>query len=79
MNEIVIAAGDCVKAGVCVILNLTVFFAYHVFWPAGLPGPVDGTALLVTLGAAVMLFRLKLNVLWVIAFGMLAGLLVKAM
>ena len=66
-------------AVVGVILNLTVFFAYHVFWPAGLPGPVDGTALLVTLGAAVMLFRLKLNVLWVIAFGMLAGLLVKAM
>jgi chromate transporter len=66
-------------AVVGVILNLAVFFAYHVFWPQGFQGAIDVSAILIALGAAGMLFRLKLNVLWVLSLGMLAGLLLKTM
>ena len=46
-----------------VILNLALFFAYHVFWPQGLSGTVDGFAIGLTVIASVALFRFKLGVI----------------
>ena len=50
-------------AVVGVILNLALFFAYHVWWPKGWGGHFDTISALITLAAAVALFRFKLGVL----------------
>jgi len=53
-----------ITAGVVgVILNLAMFFAYHVLWPQGFGGRFDDVSALIVLGAAVALFRYKLGVL----------------
>jgi len=54
-------------AVVGVILNLALFFGYHVLWPQGWGGAFDGVSALIALGAAIALFRFKLNVIHVIA------------
>ncbi len=54
-------------AVVGVIAKLALFFAWHVFWPAGLGGPFDFVALLIALAAALALFRFKLGVLPLLA------------
>lgn len=64
-------------AVVGVILNLAVFFGYHVMWPQGLAGAFDWGSALIALGAAVALFRFKRGVIEVIAACALIGLLVK--
>lgn len=64
-------------AVVGVIVNLALFFAYHVWWPAGLTGEFDAVAALITVAAAVALFRFKAGVIPVIACGALAGLIVQ--
>ena len=64
-------------AVVGVILNLTLFFGYHVLWPEGFAGPFDGVSALVALGAAVALFRFKRPVIHVIVACALLGLLLK--
>ncbi len=61
-------------AVVGVILNLALFFAYHVFWPAGLGAPFDPVAAGIALVAAVALFRLRLGVLPLIGLCALLGL-----
>ena len=50
-------------AVVGVILNLALFFAYHVLWPKGWGGHFDAISALITVAAAVALFRFKLGVL----------------
>ncbi|KQV94916.1 chromate efflux transporter [Pelomonas sp. Root1237] len=50
-------------AVVGVILNLAVFFAYHVLWPQGFGGRFDGVSALIAAGAGVALFRFKLGVM----------------
>jgi chromate transporter len=50
-------------AVVGVILNLALFFAYHVWWPQGFSGTFDALSALITLVAAVALFRFKTGVL----------------
>ncbi|MGZ8916254.1 MAG: chromate efflux transporter [Methylobacter sp.] len=62
-------------AVVGVILNLAVFFAYHVFWPQGFEGRFDGIAALIGAGALLLLFRYKAGVIPVIAACGVAGLL----
>ncbi|MGZ8184398.1 MAG: chromate efflux transporter [Methylobacter sp.] len=62
-------------AVVGVIVNLAVFFAWHVFWPQGFAGRFDGIAALICLGALVALFRYKASIIWVIGACGLAGLL----
>jgi len=62
-------------AVVGVILNLAVFFAYHVFWPQGLQGRFDGVAALLGLAALLALLRYKAGVIPVISACGLAGLL----
>lgn len=64
-------------AVVGVILNLALFFGYHVLWPTGFDGRFDAVSALLALGAAVALFRFKRNVIHVIAASALLGLLVK--
>lgn len=61
-------------AVVGVVLNLALFFGYHVLWPEGLAGHFDGVAALIALGAAVALLRFKAGVIPVIAACAVVGL-----
>jgi chromate transporter len=64
-------------AVVGVILSLALFFGYHVFWPKGFEGAFDGMSALITLSAAIALFRFKANVIHVIAGCAIMGFLLK--
>jgi chromate transporter len=50
-------------AVVGVILNLAMFFAYHVLWPAGFGGRFDVLSAAITVAAALALFRFKVGVM----------------
>lgn len=63
-------------AVVGVILNLAVFFAWHVLWPQGFSAAFDFTAALISLSALLALFRYKIGVIPVIAGSAFAGLLI---
>ena len=62
-------------AVVGVIVNLAVFFAYHVLWPRGLSGHFEWPSAIIGLAAAVALFRFKVAVIPVVLGSGLAGLL----
>jgi chromate transporter len=70
-------------AVVGVIVNLAVFFAWHVFWPKGWTGAaaalggLDGIALAIGVAAALALFRYKAGVIPVILACGAAGLAVR--
>lgn len=64
-------------AVVGVILNLGVFFAYHVLWPAGFAGAFDWIAALMAIAAAIALLYYKRKVIHVIVASALLGLLLK--
>ena len=61
-------------AVVGVIVNLALFFAGHVFWPAGLGAAVDWPAVAIAAGAMLALFRFKIGAVPVIVGCALAGL-----
>lgn len=61
-------------AVVGVILNLALFFGYHLLWPQGFSGAFDWASALIALGAAIALFKFKRNVVHVIAACALVGL-----
>jgi chromate transporter len=61
-------------AVVGVILNLALFFAYHVLWPHGFNASVDWVSLLIGAVATIALFRFKVGVIPVILACGLAGL-----
>jgi len=61
-------------AVVGVILNLAMFFAYHVLWPQGFSGPFDALSAVIALAAAVALFRFKVGVMTLLAVCAAAGL-----
>jgi chromate transporter len=61
-------------AVVGVIVNLAVFFAYHVLWPQGLAGPFEWASAVIGLAAAVALFRFKVGVIPVVLGAGVAGL-----
>jgi chromate transporter len=63
-------------AVVGVILNLALFFAYHVLWPQGFQGPFDAVSALIAVAAAVALFRFKVGVMPLLAACAAAGLAV---
>ena len=63
-------------AVVGVILNLALFFAYHVLWPQGFSGSFDWPSALIALGAAVALLRFKRGVIQVLLGCALVGLAV---
>lgn len=50
-------------AVVGVILNLALFFAYHVLWPQGFGGHFDAVAALIAVAALLALFRFKVGVM----------------
>jgi chromate transporter len=58
-----------------VIVNLAVFFAWHVFWPKGFAGPLDVFSVLVAIAVLVALWRFKAGIIPVIAACGAAGLL----
>ena len=64
-------------AVVGVILNLALFFAYHVLWPQGFAGgflqSIDWGAAAIALGATLALLRYQANVIHVIAVCALIG------
>jgi len=64
-------------AVVGVILNLALFFGYHVLWPTGFAGTFDWVSALIAVGAAIALFRFKRNVIHVIAACAVIGLILK--
>ena len=61
-------------AVVGVILNLAVFFGYHVLWPEGFAGHFDWPSAVLALAAVIALFRFKRTVMQVIAVSALTGL-----
>ena len=61
-------------AVVGVIVNLALFFGYHVFWPKGLDGGTEWFALALGLASALALFRLKVGMIPLIAGAGLLGL-----
>ena len=63
-------------AVVGVILNLALFFAYHVLWPQGFAGRFDWPSALIAVAAALALLRFRRGVIEVLAGCALAGLLV---
>ncbi len=63
-------------AVVGVILNLALFFAYHVLWPDGLSGRFDAVSALIAATAAVALFRFKVGVMPLLGACALVGLAV---
>jgi chromate transporter len=64
-------------AVVGVIVDLALFFAYHVLWPHGFAGGFDVVSALIALAATVALFRFKLGVIPLIGICALAGLVVN--
>ena len=66
-------------AVVGVILNLALFFLYHVLWPQGFAGTFYWISAVIALAAAVALFRFKRNVIEVIVACAVIGLIVKTL
>lgn len=64
-------------AVVGVILNLALFFAYHVFWPAGLESAIDWFGIALTILAMIAIFRFKINVIYLILASGILGMLFK--
>ena len=64
-------------AVVGVILNLAMFFAYHVLWPKGFSGTFDWISALIALAAVIALLRYKRGVMEVIAACAVIGLVLK--
>ena len=61
-------------AVVGVIINLALFFAYHVLWPQGFDADFEWPAALIGGAAFVALFVFRANIIWVIAGCALTGL-----
>jgi chromate transporter len=64
-------------AVVGVILNLALFFGYHVLWPRGFSGSFEIPSAMIAIAAAAALFRFKRGVIEVIAVAAIAGLLLR--
>ncbi|GAB6140776.1 chromate efflux transporter [Methylosoma difficile] len=64
-------------AVVGVILNLAVFFAWHVLWPKGFEGPFEIASALIGVLAMLALFRYKIGIMKVIGGAAVMGLVVE--
>jgi chromate transporter len=62
-------------AVVGVILNLAVFFAYHILWPQGMQGRFEWLAAVLGAAALIALFRFKAGIIPIIAACGTVGLL----
>ncbi|NDY92025.1 chromate efflux transporter [Ideonella livida] len=63
-------------AVVGVVLNLALFFGYHVLWPQGFAGTLEWPSALIAVAAALALLRFKRGVIEVIAASAVLGLVV---
>jgi chromate transporter len=61
-------------AVVGVVLNLALFFAYHVFWPGGFQNRFDWLSATIGIAAFIMLFRYRIGIIPLIAASAFAGL-----
>jgi len=61
-------------AVVGVVINLAVFFAYHVLWPEGLDAPMEWFSALIGVIAFIALFRFKMGIVQVIGICAAIGL-----
>ena len=61
-------------AVVGVIVNLALFFAYHVLWPSGFDGDFEWFSAVIGAAACIALFRYKVGIMSVIAASALTGL-----
>jgi chromate transporter len=61
-------------AVVGVILNLAVFFAYHVLWPQGFQGRFEWPSAVIGIAALIALFRYKVGIIPLIAASGAVGL-----
>jgi chromate transporter len=66
-------------AVVGVVMNLAVFFAYHVLWPTGFEGNFEWFSALIGIAAFIALFRFKVGVISTIGVCAVAGLLYSLM
>ena len=66
-------------AVVGVIINLALFFGYHVLWPEGFTGQFDWISALITVAATTALFYWKVNLMLVIAACGIIGLVIKTL
>lgn len=66
-------------AVVGVVLNLAVFFAYHVLWPQGFESRFEWFAALMGIAAFIALFKLKAGIVKVIAVCAATGLVYSLM
>lgn len=66
-------------AVVGVIVNLALFFGYHVLWPHGLVGRFDWMSAMIAIAAGVALIRYKRNVIQVILVCAALGLAVRVL
>ena len=66
-------------AVVGVILNLALFFGYHVLWPQGFAGVFEWQAALIAVAAAIALLRYKRGVMEVIAACAVSGLMLQTL
>ena len=66
-------------AVVGVILNLALFFAYHVLWPRGFDGAFEWPSALIAMAAGIALFRYKANVIHVIVACGIVGLVLRTL
>jgi chromate transporter len=57
-----------------VILNLAVFFAYHVLWPQGMDDRFEWISAAIGIAAFIALLRYKIGIIPVIGVAALAGL-----
>jgi chromate transporter len=57
-----------------VIINLAVFFAYHVLWPKGFEATFEWFSLLIGVIAFIALFRFRLGIVQVIGLCAVVGL-----
>lgn len=64
-------------AVVGVILNLALFFAYHVLWPSGFEATFDVISAAIALIAVLALFRYKRGVMETLALCAMIGLVIK--
>lgn len=64
-------------AVVGVIVNLAVFFAYHVLWPQGLSGRFEWASAVIGIAAAMALFRFKVGVIPVVLVSGIVGLALR--
>jgi chromate transporter len=64
-------------AVVGVILNLAVFFAYHILWPQGFNGVFEWPSALISIVAFIALWKWSRSVVQVIALSAIAGLAIK--